>query len=224
MKIFAGLFLLVALPAQAAEMLLYQLIEPGVGASPSRIIVTDKFVRMDDNIDGGDFALFDRKARTLYSVVHEDRSIFTIPARDDDGIQPPLKLQRGEALVPADLPAIAGRTPKHHRLSVNGAVCHNVIAIDGVMEESVKALREMQAVLAGEQRKALPHTPADMQDPCGMALHAFHPDWALSFGLPVQEWGVDGRGRQLMDFRGDFAVKPELFELPEGYGRYSSGE
>ncbi len=224
MKVFAALLMGISLPLSAAEMLLYQLIEPGVGASPSRIIVTDTFVRMDDNTDDGDFALFDRKARTLYSVVHEDRSIFTIPARDEDGIQPPLKLERSVVVIPAELPAIAGHSPRHHRLSINGEACYNVIAIDEVMDASLKALREMQIVLAGEQRKALLHTPADMQEPCGMALHAFHPTWALSFGLPVQEWGIDGRGRQLLNFRDDFAAAPELFQLPEGYGRYTSGE
>lgn len=206
----------------SASMLLYHKAEAGVEPYPSRILVTDRFMRMDEGSNDGNYVLFDREKRHIYSITHEERTIFEIPKRAVQ-IEPPDELRREQEEVTAqNVPQVAGKQPRRFRLSVNGQLCYNVIAVDGVMEQAVTALREFRLVLAGEHAKALLFMPADMRNPCDMALHTFHPGWLLEFGLPIHEWDEMGNSQSLRDFRPAVAVDVRLFELPAGYRQYST--
>jgi hypothetical protein len=213
-------------PLQAADigttMLLYQAQEPGVGSYPSRILITERTVRMDDGVDEGDYLLFDRKSRLISSVNHSDQTVFEIPAREVS-LESPVKLERrSEQVATKGAPPVGGKVPQHHRLYVNSKLCYSVVAVPGLMSDAVAALSDFRLVLAGEHAKVLPRTPADMQEPCDMALNTFHADWQLQFGLPIQEWDEAGNGQSLMDFKEGFAVDEALFELPQGYRHYTT--
>lgn len=225
-RFFLPCLLLVLGTADAAEMLLYSIKEPGAGAYPSRMIVTDDYVRMDDGADGGDFVLMERRSGAVHSVTHGDRTVLTIPARPVT-IEPPVELHLTSEAVPLgeEAPTIGGRQAVHHRLQVNGSDCYNVVAVPGLLPESVAATLQFRRTLAGQHARTLLRTPADMHKACELAVDTFHPEWALGFGLPIQEWsGDDQRGRALMDFDPQFEAKPSLFELPSDYERLSVGE
>lgn len=214
-------------PLSAAElesiMLLYQAQEPGIAPYASRILVTGRFIRMDDGIDDGDYLIFDRKKRLISSVTHDDRTVFEIPAREVTLESPiPLELRTESVAAGEAVPKVAGKVPQHRRLYVNGSLCYDVVALPGVLEEAVVAMREFRQVLAGEQARVLLRTPADMQEPCDLTLNTFHPEWQLQFGLPLQEWDGKGNRQVLMNFEGDFRVDEKLFELPEGYIHYDT--
>ena len=55
----------------AAVLLLFDEEEPGTGTYPVRYLVTDDFLRIDDNYDASDYVLLDRQTSTIYSVSHE---------------------------------------------------------------------------------------------------------------------------------------------------------
>lgn len=222
------LFGLVALPAfagQTATMLLYQVTEPGLAPYSSRILVTPRYMRMDDGSAQGDYLLFNRDSRIIYSVTHSDGTVLEIHPRPMT-IKSPLPLHMGEAEVPDGngAPAIGGKKPHRYRLSVNGALCYQVVAVPGLLADAVKALRAYRAVLAGEHARVLPRIPADMNDPCDLALNTFAPDWQLKFGLPIQEWDPQGKGQQLMDFNAAYPVQPSLFVLPPKFRHYTPQE
>lgn len=207
-----------------SAMLLYQAQEPGVGTYSSRILVTERFVRMDDGVDDGDYLIFDRRSRLISSVTHDDQTIFEIPPRDITQV-PPMKLERrSEKVVPKDAPAVGGKQPHQYKLYVNSKLCYSVVTVTGLMEDTVAALGDFRQVLAGEHAKVLPHLPADVQEPCDLSLNTFHPDWQLQFGLPIQEWDESGNGQLLMDFKKDFVVDESLFHLPQGYRHYSTDD
>jgi hypothetical protein len=213
-------------PLSAADidstMLLYQAQEPGTGTYPSRILVTERYVRMDDGADEGDYLLFDRQSRLISSVTHDDRTVFEIPPREVTQ-EPPSKLERrSEQVQTKGAPVVEGKSPQQHHLYVNDKLCYSVVVVPGLMTDAVVALGDFRQVLAGEHAKVLPRLPADMQKPCDLALNTFHADWQLQFGLPIQEWDEAGNGQLLMDYKEGFAVDEALFTLPQGYRHYST--
>ena len=222
----AGLLLMLVSGAAAAEetatMLLYQVNEPGLEPYTSRIIVTPAYMRMDDGVDKGDFLLFDRSGKVIYSVTHSDRTVLEIHPRAVT-VESPLKLEMSDERVPAKeaLPAVGGKTPQHYRFNVNGEVCYEAVTVPGLLDDAVQALRDFRTVLAGENARILPQVPADMNDPCDLALNTFAPDWQLKFGLPIQEWEPQGKGQQLMDYNAQYPVEPALFVLPKGFEHYT---
>lgn len=205
-----------------STMLLYQAHEAGTEPYASRVLVTEHYVRMDDGVDKGDYLIFDRQKRLISSVTHADRTVFEIPPRAVTQ-KPPMALKRrSEQVDVGKAPKIGGKTPQQHQLYVNDTLCYSVVAVSGLMDDAVRALSEFRQVLAGEHAKALPNIPADMQQPCDLAVNTFHSDWHLQFGLPIQEWDEIGNGQMLMDYKLGFKVDEKLFELPEGYHHYST--
>lgn len=222
----AAALMLFSFPALAEDvesvMLLYQAHEPGIAPYASRILVTGRYVRMDDGMDEGDYLIFDRQSRLISSVAHKDQTVFEIPSRAIT-LEPPMALERRtEQVEVGKAPKVAGIQPQQHQLYVNDTLCYSVVAVPGLMKDTVQALRDFRQVLAGEQAKALPTIPADMQLPCDLALNTFHYDWHLEFGLPIQEWDEAGKGQMLMDYKKGFKVDEKLFELPQGYQHYST--
>lgn len=214
--------------AVAAElhgaMLLYQVTEPDLEPYTSRIMVTPAYLRMDDGSDDSGYLLFDRQSKVIYSVSHGDRTVLEVHPQPVTAA-PPLRLQRAreEVTTPEPLPLVAGRQPHQYRLTVNGAVCYNLITVAGVMDDAVAALRAYRLTLAGENARVLPQVPAEMQDPCDLALNTFAPQWQLEFGLPIREWWTDGRSQQLLDFTDDYPMDAGLLRLPPDYQHYTPG-
>lgn len=207
-----------------ATMVLYQVLEPGFEPYSSRLIVTPRHLRMDDGDAGSNFVLFDRQRNIIHSVTHADRTVLEIHSRTVTA-ESPVKLDRKHVLVPTEeaLPAIAGRTPQQYRLSVNGELCYETVAVAGLLEDVVAALTAFRTVLAGENARILAEVPADMQDPCDLALNTFVPGWSLQFGLPIQERDTQGKGQLLLDYSTEYPVEAGLFKLPKGYQHYAPG-
>jgi hypothetical protein len=219
-------FVVFSFPAWAAEvesmMLMYQAHEPGIAPYASRILVTGRYVRMDDGVDGGDYLVFDRESRLISSVNHNDKTVFEIPPREIT-LKPPMPLQRrNERQTVKEAPKVGGRQPEQHQLYVNESLCYSVVTVPGLMGDAVQALSDFRQVLAGEHARVLTDIPADMQQPCDLALHTFHSDWQLQFGLPIQEWDELGSGQMLVDFNREFMVDEVLFGLPADYQHYST--
>lgn len=208
--------------AQDATMVMYQVMEEGFEPYSSRLIVTPRHLRMDDGDADSSFVLFDRRQNIIYSVTHTDRTVLEIHARPVD-IEAPIPLSRTHTRVVTDepLPAIAGNTPQHYRLSVNGELCYEVVAVDGLMPDVVAALKAFRSVLAGENARILTDVPADMQDPCDLALNTYAPHWSLQFGLPIQEYDTQGKGQLLLDYSSEYPAEAGLFKLPKGYQHFS---
>jgi len=205
----------------AAVSLIFQEQEAGVAPYTVRYIVTDRHLRIDDGVGAQDFVLLDRLRGTVYSTNSEDRTVLAIERRPRD-VEPPIELVLEESAEPlAQAPSIAGRRAQRHVFRVNGRRCYDVVAVPGLLEGAVAALREYRLVLASEHKRMLPHVPADMQEPCDLAHNVFSPARHLAHGLPVQEWARNGLRRSLVDFDTEFSADPGLFVLPEGFRMYT---
>jgi hypothetical protein len=217
-----GLSVSVSAAALDGVMLTYMVNEAGLEPHPSRIIVTKTIMRMDDGAPGGDYLLFDREKKLISSVTHEDGTVLEIPMRAVTQASP-IALKRDHSLEPnIDAPMISGKPTHQLRLFVNDRLCYDAVVVPGLLEDVVKALRDFNLVLAGEQGKMLGELPSDMIDGCDLALHTFYPQWTLESGLAIQEWDASLQQRRLLvDIDQAFKAEPKLFELPADYQHYS---
>lgn len=204
-----------------AVMLKYKVSEAGIEPYTSRIIITDNMVRMDDDDPQGDYLLFDRSRQLISSVSHSDGTVLELPARDLPTTSPIVLKRNRSFKEDSEAPAIDGKRPHQLQLFVNEKLCYDAVVVPGLLPDSVKALSDLNRVLAGEQGKLLNELPGDVLEDCDLALHTFHPAWPLESGLAIQEFDLSTRrGRQLVDMNQTFKVDTKLFELPSGYTHY----
>ena len=206
-------------------MLLYNVVEPGVDPYQSRMIVTNDFIRIDENNDGNDFVLVDRKKQIVYSVSTDNDSILVVKRKPVD-MQPPMELKLSVDKKQQDIaaPQIDGKNVAHYVFKVNGTACNDAMIAEGLLMDTTKALSEYRHILAGQHASTLQSVPADLRNACDMASHIFHPDRHLQYGLPVQESDYSGYKRSLADFDDDWTANPKLFILPAELGRFSIDE
>jgi len=220
------LMCLVALPLQAAEIkataLYYRMSEPGIDPYLSRWLITDKFLRIDEGDAADNYVLFDRHKRTVYSVVHGDRTVLEIPHRAINRKPPkPLKPQ-SRVILDEKAPTIEGRKTLQRELHINAALCYNVVSVEQLLPDAVKAIGEYRQVMAGEHAKNLDNTPVELQEPCDLALHIFSPLWVVEKGLPIQEWNPQGKSSALLNYKADEKVDSVLFSVPKEYRHYQT--
>lgn len=189
----------------------------------SRLLVTPGYIRFDEGRAQGDYMLFVRATRTLYSVDRGDGTVLVIAPRKIAVKSPiPLKLSERHEPVP-DAPRIGGRQALHYTFYANGDRCMDAMVVPGLLDGVRRALSAYKATLAGQQAADLDKTPQSMQTACSLADLIFAPDRVLQRGMPVVEWHPNGDRKELTDYRRDEEVRASLFNLPPGYRYYRIG-
>ncbi|HEB99198.1 MAG TPA: hypothetical protein ENJ05_06815 [Thiotrichales bacterium] len=220
-----SLVLLLPLEVAAAmpvDWLLYQEREPGVDPYPVRILVSERFMRIDDGYEGSDFVLFDRRARTIFSITREEKSMLVIhdSVFDRQSGAPDIEVR---VTQPKGAPKIAGRQVKEFEMHAGGDLCLSASVVPGLLPDVSQALAEYQQVLAARQFRDLDKTPPELRTPCFLANYVYGNERHLQHGLPIREAVTGGRMRVLMDYRAGAAMDEALFELPKGYRRLELG-
>ncbi|MCK4742791.1 MAG: membrane lipoprotein lipid attachment site-containing protein [Sulfuriflexus sp.] len=204
--------------------LVYRVQEPGVDPYESRIIVTDEFIRLDDNNDGREFVLVNRKDKIVYSVSEANDNILVVKHRPVD-LKSPIELYPEIVRKPDEnAPQIDGRDLVHYVFKINGEACQDATIAEGLLTEATTAIAEYRQILAGQHAITFQSTPADLQNACDMSMHIFQPDRYLKFGLPIEERDYTGYQRSLIDFDDDYEVNPALFILPAEFEQFSIDE
>lgn len=202
---------------QDVAVLLYEEQEAGTDSYPVRILVNREFVRLDDGLDAGDYVLFNRRTRAIFSVTHEERRILAIDHH-------PVAASLPEDIdftvlrdVDTAAPAIGGRQPVHTQFMANDSLCLEAVVVPGLLGDVTGALAEYAATLGDRQLNAIQTVPEDMRTACFLVRYAYLPGAQFREGLPVREWDGDGYRRSLQDFREHEQVASSLFALPSGY-------
>lgn len=204
--------------AGKATVLYYAERDQGGEPYRTRIVITGRWLRIDEGGGARDFLLFDRRDGTLYSVNSMDTRILVMPARTP-AAQPPVALEHRTEKGGETPPAVGGRPVTHYRLFTNGEPCYDLFAAEGLLPEAVRALREYRAALAGQQADALAAMPKELQTPCDLANNVFAPARYLDHGLPVRLSETGARTSELVDYSADFPAEAALFDLPANYKR-----
>jgi hypothetical protein len=78
--------------------------------------------------------------------------------------------------------------------------------------------------LAGEQASLARRRLQTTQSTCELASNVFLPSRYLDYGLPIWQQDMRGARRRLVDYKTDVEIEPRLFELLQGYTRFSIDE
>jgi len=211
--------------APVSILLVFDDRESGVDPYSTRMVITDKFLRIDDAPeDKNSFVLFDRIKQTIYSASSENNTILVIPPMPVNQ-EPPGEVTFEEIKDEAsNAPTLAGKPTSHYRYAVNGNVCHEVYSVEGVLGEAVKALSEYRHVLAGQHAIVMQRLPMDVQDPCDLFVNVFDPSHHLIHGFPVLDIDQLGHHRLLVDYDINYTPHPEMFKLPTEFERLTLDE
>lgn len=214
---------------QDDSLVLFMEQEEGVEPYQTRMIITKKFIRIDDGKGTNSFVLYDRNKNIVYSTNPDEQTIMAVHEKrlkKGQVFEPPFKLTYSVNEMPEmkDAPTIAGATAKHYQLITNDKVCYDVVAIKGLMPNVVKALTEFHKHMATDSYVTFNNLPADMHDACEMTATTFKPARQFEFGFPIQEWGKRNYSRSLVDYNTRYKAEATLFVLPEGYKHYTVTE
>lgn len=189
---------------------------------PVRMLVNEKFLRIEDGESPDGYIVFDRAARTIYSVSHAAKNTLVLHAKPVT-LARPEKFENTVKQEQETLPSVDGRTVTHYRLFSNGERCFDVYAADGLLPEAVQALREYHETLAGEQAAVQNKIPSELQSACDLADQIFLPARYLGYGFPVRQVNYPGVIRQLVSYKRDVPVQPGIFDVPKEYKQISPG-
>ena len=82
MQKIAFSFLLVCLSglaaAKPADLLVYKVFEKGTEPYISRILITDQHIRLDEGAEQGNFTLYNRAEKTVYSIESTGKTILKL--------------------------------------------------------------------------------------------------------------------------------------------------
>lgn len=192
--------------------------EEGTDPSQSRALITTDFLRLDDGVGAGDFILFDRKKRVIYSVSHESRQIITIGISTLD-VKSPIELKLGEMKLDdmQDFPTLEGKKTQHYSFKSGDEVCFETLSVQGFLPAYVTAMEAFNNILAKDSMVTLNNMPADMQNGCDLAKHTYAPNRHLKQGFPIRLWREGAYSTTLLDYKKDYQADKLLFELPTGY-------
>lgn len=211
MKKLAAAMLLACAGAQAADMvdLRYRDSEGGDAAYTTRILVTERYLRMDDGNDDADFVLFDRKTGKVSNVIHAQKTLMSIQNKTlPKNSTPAYRVEQRVAEV----------RPGTVRVQVlaDGKVCSETVAAASLYPDAARALAEYKAALAYTQWVTYRNTPAELRQDCDLVHHVWQTGMSLSRGLPIEERDYAGRVRQYVSGE-KRKLDPALFKLPRNY-------
>lgn len=211
---------------QAAQThyILYMEKEDGIDPFQTRVFVSKDFLRFDDGEGSENYVLMDRASKKIYSVNHDSKTVMILEQKQNTAT-PPFELKYAVKQVGdmKEAPKINGVQPIHYQLSTNDQVCVDVVSVEGLMPEAVQAFKEFHTVLASDSATTINNLPADMQDPCVLAMSTFAPTRHLEYGLPLQEW-KPGYSRSLMDYKLAYQAAADTFVVPKDYFSYTVQE
>lgn len=211
MKALVAILLLGCTAAQAGDMidLHYLDSEGGEAGYTTRILVTERYLRMDNGNDDADFVLFDRKTGKVSNVIHAQRMLMSIQEK---------KLPKRPSPAYRVVKKVTEVRPGTVRVQVlaNGKLCSETVAAASLYPDAARALAEYKAALAYTQWVTYRNTPAELRQNCDLVHHVWQTDMSLSRGLPIEERDYAGRVRQYVSGERRRLV-PALFELPTNY-------
>ena len=193
------------------------------GENAVRMLVNEKFLRIEDGDTQDGFIVFDRAARTIYSVSHSGQTTLVLRAQPVT-LAVPKQLENTVVREKETLPSVDGKSVAHYHLLTNGKRCFDVYAADGLLPEVVKALREYHETLAGEQAAMQTNMPMHMHAACDLADQIFVPARYLEHGFPVRQVNFAGVTRQLVGYKRDVPVEAGIFDLPKAYKQMSPAD
>ncbi|MCW8963191.1 MAG: hypothetical protein OQL16_05285 [Gammaproteobacteria bacterium] len=192
-------------------------VESGVDPYITRMLVSSRYIRIDEGVESDGYVLFDRLKKRIFSVVYENESILVVdPIHPLQAVPDDLEI-KAQLKELDDAPTIAGVQPAYYQFHANGTLCYHLVAADGLLPEITRAMQDYQSILAAQQQETLALTPAELQTPCFLANYIYAPSIYITKGFPIEQWDVSGYRRSLISIKEGASVSSSIFSLPDSY-------
>ncbi len=201
--------------------------EPGTDEYEVTMLVSERYIRVEESGEESGYIIYDDKEKTIFSLSHHDKSVLVIKEHVFSNDSSPAK-PVVEYLELADAPMVSGKRMFNYRVFVDtsnkGAeeTCIEVQLVEGLMPEVRKILQNYQKVVSGQQVKMVNNEITEMQTACFFVDQIYNSGEYYEKGLPVQEWHSNERSKILTGYE-KVSVDSKKFKLPEDYRQFSIG-
>ncbi len=217
-----------SLSAKPEEKLLdgYQLLyverEPGVDDYNVTLLISDRYIRVDDGGDKSGFIVYDDKEKIIYSVSHTNQSVLVINQHPFSAADSPVKAEV-EYMQLADAPTVSGKEIYNYRVHVADEAedtCLEVQLVENILPDARVLLQNYQTVIAGQQVLLTDNKLSEMQTGCYFLDQIYNTGAYYEKGLPIQEWHSNERSKILTSYD-RVHVETDKFIIPEKYKTFS---
>lgn len=201
--------------------------EPGTDEYELSMLVSDRYIRIDEVGEESGFIIYDDKEKTIYSVAHHDKSVLVIKQHEFSEKDSPVKAEV-EYLQLADAPSVSGKDIYNYRVFINVGkgkeaeeqTCIEIQLVEGLLPEVRTILRNYQKVVSGQQVKMVDNKITEFQTGCFYADQVYNSGAYFEKGLPIQEWHSNERSKILTTYK-KTSVDADTFSVPESYRQFS---
>ncbi len=196
--------------------------EQGVDDYETIMLVSDRYIRIDEVGEDSGFIVYDDKEKIIYSVSHHDQSVLVIKEHSFSEKDSPAKYQV-EYLQLADAPTVSGGNIFNYRIYTGEGdeeTCTEIQLVENLLPEVTGVLQNYQMIVSGQQVKMTDNKINDMQTACYFVDQIYNTGAYYEKGLPVQEWHSNGHSRILTSYKKIFVNKGK-FTIPEKYRQFS---
>ena len=215
-----------ALNKQEVYQLSYIEREPGVDEYEVTMLVSDRYIRIDETDEKSGFIIYDDKNKIIYSVSHHDQSVLVIKEHVYTEEDSPVK-HEVEYLQLADAPMVSGKTIYNYRIFVGEGeseeTCAEIQIVENLLPEVGKLLSNYQKIVSGQQVKMTNNKITDLQTACYFVDQIYNAGAYYKKGLPIQEWHSNERSKILTSYN-KITVNKDKFTIPEKYRQFSMGK
>ncbi len=199
--------------------------EPGTDEYEVTMLVSDRYIRIDEAGEESGYIIYDDKDKVIYSVAHHDKSILVIKQRVFSEDDSPVKAQV-EYLELADAPNVSGKAIYNYRVYVDDdksaeeETCTEIQLVEDLLPEVRGILQNYQKVVSGQQVNMVDNKISELQGPCFYADQIYNTGAYYEKGLPIQEWHSNDRSRILTTYD-IITIDPAKFKYPKSYRQFS---
>jgi len=201
--------------------------EPGVDDYEVIMLVSDRFIRIDEQDEASGYIVYDDRDKVIYSVSHFDKSVLVIKQHRFSEKDSPAK-PVVEYLQLADAPTVSGSDIYNYRVYVDegkgGAeseeTCTEIQLVENLLPEVRKILRSYQKVVSGQQVKMTDNKITDIHNACFYADQVYNSGAYYEKGMPIQEWHSNERSKILTSYK-KIAIAKDRFIIPNDYRQFS---
>ncbi len=201
--------------------------EPGTDEYEVTMLISSRYIRVDEEGESSGFIIYDDKDKVIYSVSHHDQSVLVIKqhafSTDDLPVKPTI-----EYLPLADAPMVSEKAVFNYRVYVNEnnsegkseETCIEVQLVENLLPEVRAILQNYQKVISGQQVKMADNKITDVQTACYYIDQIYNTGAYFEKGLPIQEWHSNERSKILTGYI-KLSVASDKFNIPQDYRQFS---
>lgn len=202
--------------------LLYVEREPGVDDYDVTMLISDRYIRVDDGNDKSGYIVYDDKEKIIYSVSNVEKSVLVINEHAFSETDSPVKSEV-EYLQLADAPTVSGKEIYNYRVHVEDeeeTTCLEVQLVENILPDARVLLQNYQAVISGQQVKLTDNKISEEQTACYFVDQIYNRGAYYEKGLPIQEWHSNERSKILTSYK-RVHVDTDKFIIPEKFKKFS---